>query len=240
VTIMNTRLVELLDDRLLGLRLVPAPERDALARGQQRWTCPTCGARAAGRDRFCSRCGRALGAALRPSAEGTVTIAFTDIEDYSGLLHHHTRVEIEKLLAFHNELVRHHVYESGGFEVKSLGDGFMLAFSSARGAIRCAMGIQRSLAEHNRMNPGGQLGVRIGLNSGDAVREGDDFFGLAVSFAARVTEKAQGGQILASELTRGLAGCWTGVRFLDRGHHVIKGFPGRHRIYEVEWSQDRP
>ena len=233
---MNARIAELLDERLLGLRLVAASEPDRVARSRQASVCPTCGAQAAGRHRFCSRCGRALGAVLRPSAEGTVTIAFTDIEDYSGLLHRHTRVEIEQLQALHNEIVREHVYRCAGFEVKFLGDGFMLAFSSARSALRCAMDVQRSLAEHNRLNPRARLRVRIGLNSGDAVRDGDDFFGLTVSFAERVTNKARGGQILASELTRGLAGWWTGVRFLDRGRHAIKGFPGRHKIYELDWQ----
>jgi class 3 adenylate cyclase len=228
-------MVDLLDEGLLGLRLAVPAEPEAVARSRRPAICPTCGARAAGSHRFCARCGRALGAVLRPSAEGTVTIAFTDIEDHTSLLQRHTRADVQELMAVHNGVVRRQVSDSGGFEVKFLGDGFMLAFPSARAAIRCAIGVQRALADHNRHNADGRIRVRVGLNSGDAVREDDDFFGLAVSFAARVMEKARGGEILAAELTRGLAGSWTGVAFRDRGSHRMKGFPGRHRLYEVEW-----
>lgn len=224
------------NERLLGLRLAAPSESGPIAGGQRRSVCPTCGARAARHHRFCTRCGRALGAVLRPSAEGTVTIAFTDIEDYTGLLHRHSRAQVEEFMTIHNELIRQQVSASGGFEVKFLGDGFMLAFASARAAIRCAMGIQRALADHNRLNPDRELRVRVGLNSGDALLKEDDFFGLAVSLAARVMEKAGGRQILITEVTRSLAGSWTGVSFLDRGRHYIKGFSGRHRLYEVVWS----
>jgi adenylate cyclase len=78
----------------------------------------------------------------------------------------------------------------------------------------------------------------VGLNSGDAVREGDDFFGLTVAMAARVTEKARGGQVLVTDLTRGLPGPWAEVRFVERGRHALNGFPGRHRLFEVHQQDD--
>jgi adenylate cyclase len=152
------------------------------------------------------------------------------------LLGRYTAAQAQELMAVHSDLVRDQLYDTGGFEVKFLGDGFMLAFPSARGAVRCAAGVQRALADHNRLNGDTGLSVRVGINTGDAVCEDDDFFGLAVSLAARVMAKARGGQILLTELTRGLAGSCTGVSFLDRGRHRVKGFPGRHRLFEVEWS----
>jgi adenylate cyclase len=230
-------LLDLIENGRADLRTPERSEASSPVPGAGRAICPTCGARAAGRHRFCARCGRALGAVLRPPAEGTVTIVFTDIKDYSGLLHRYTGAEIQRIMAAHNEIVRQQVYETGGFEVKFLGDGFMLAFPSARGAIRCAIGIQRDIVERNALGDSPEIMVRVGLNSGDAVREDEDFFGLAVSLAARVMERAEGGEILATELTRGLAGSWTGVRFADRGRQPLKGF-GRRRLFEVLWQDE--
>jgi adenylate cyclase len=139
-------------------------------------------------------------------------------------------------MAAHSDLVRDQLYATGGFEVKFLGDGFMLAFSSARGAVRCAAGVQRAVADHIRLNGDDGLSVRVGINTGDAVCDDDDFFGLSVSLAARVMAKARAGEILATDLTRGLAGSCEGVSFLDRGRHRVRGFPGRHRLFEVEWD----
>jgi class 3 adenylate cyclase len=148
MVVMTQKITDMLDDRLLGLRLTARPEPAAGSRGQQRTQCPTCGAMAAGSHRFCPRCGRALAAALRTSAEGTVTVAFTDVEDSCGIQQRYSGTEVQELMALHNRIVRRQVDGSGGFEVKFLGDGVMLAFSSARAALRCSVGVQLAFAEH--------------------------------------------------------------------------------------------
>ena len=76
----------------------------------------------------------------------------------------------------------------------------------------------------------------MGLNAGDVLRDEQDFFGAAVNLAARIAEKAKGGQILMSELVRGLAGPYPGFRYVSRGTHRLKGFPGRYKLYEVIWQ----
>ena len=78
---------------------------------------------------------------------GTVTILFTDIEGSTQLTEQLGDDDWLTVLREHNEIVRSQVIEYSGFEVKSQGDGFMLAFPSAKDALRCAIGIQR---------PGGQ------------------------------------------------------------------------------------
>jgi adenylate cyclase len=185
--------------------------------------------------RFCGQCGQALVAALGPSAEGTLTIMFTDIEGFTPLLRALDEEEAHELVHVHSWTVRECVQRKGGFEVKALGDGFMLVFTTACLAVRCAVDIQRALAEYNREHPQRPLLVRMGINSGDAYRHGEDYFGLAVSMAARVVTKARGGQILVTDTSRDLACPLDGVEFAERGRFQMKGFAGRHRLYEVVW-----
>jgi class 3 adenylate cyclase len=199
-------------------------------------TCPTCGAVVPEDSRFCGQCGQALAAALQPSAEGTLTIMFTDIEGFTPLLRSLDEEEAHELVHVHSWTVRECVQRKGGFEVKALGDGFMLVFSIARQAVRCAVDIQRALDEYNREHPQRPLLVRMGVNSGDAFRHGEDYFGLAVSMAARVVAKAHGGQILVTDTSRDLAGPLEGVEYEARGRFQMKGFAGRHRLYEVVWQ----
>jgi class 3 adenylate cyclase len=198
-------------------------------------TCPTCGAAVPKESRFCGQCGRALAASFQPSAEGTLTIMFTDIEGFTPLLRSLDQEEAHELVHVHSWTVRECVQRKGGFEVKALGDGFMLVFTTARQALRCAVDIQRALTEYNREHPQRPLLVRMGINSGDTFRHGEDYFGLAVTMAARVVAKARGGQILVTDISRDLAGPLDGVEYTPQGRFQMKGFAGRHRLYEVVW-----
>ena len=88
--------------------------------------------------------------------------------------------------------------------MKSQGDGFMIAFSSARRGLDCAMAIQRALQAHARSHPDEAIAVRMGLHTGEALKEGDDFFGTHVALAARIAAAARGGEILVSSLLKEL------------------------------------
>ena len=104
-----------------------------------------------------------------------------------------------------------------GREVKALGDGFMIAFASVRKALACAGAIQEGLEERNADSPGDELRVRIGVNTGEVVVEGDDLYGQAVNAAARIASRAKGGEILVSEIVRQLAGSGPGVHLRSTG-----------------------
>ncbi len=142
-----------------------------------------------------------LSAAVAP--DGTLTIVFTDIEDSTRLnASFGDRAWLEVLRA-HNALIVDATRRHGGTVVKGQGDGFMLAFPSARGALECARRIERDVAAAFD-DPGSPIRVRIGVHVGEVVREADDFFGHAVNYAARVAGAARGGEALVSALVHEL------------------------------------
>ena len=178
-------------------------------------------------------------AAERPSLEpgaapdGTVTILFTDIEGSTALNDRLGDVRWLELLRAHNRIVREQVKACQGFEVKSQGDGFMIAFPSARRAIRCAQAIQDAMARELADHPDGPVRVRIGLHTGEAIREESDFYGKNVVLAARIADQAQGGEILASSVVKDLADSSGDVHFEDPREVELAGLAGRHTVYKI-------
>ena len=169
----------------------------------------------------------------RVAPDGTVTLLFTDIEGSTQMAERLGDLRWLALLREHNAIVRAQIAQQGGFEVKTIGDAFMVAFGSARRAVLCAIGIQRGIARHGAEHPEQAMRVRIGLHAGEPVREGNDFHGRSVILASRITEKASGGEILASALLRELTESAGDIRF-DAGREVIlKGLTGTHHVYPV-------
>jgi class 3 adenylate cyclase len=176
----------------------------------------------------------APGLARHSDERGTVTILFTDIEGSTALAQRLGDKAYHTLLAEHNRILREQVARHGGHEVKSMGDGFMVAFASAARALSCAVDIQKAFAHHNETAEQ-PIRVRIGVNTGESIEEGGDYFGTAVTLAARIAARAQGGQILVSEVARAVGGSLAGVEFRDAGRKQLKGIKGRQRVYEVVW-----
>ena len=198
--------------------------------------------------------------------DGTVTIMFSDIEGSTALAERLGDRRFIELLREHNALIREKLKAHGGFEVKSEGDGFMLAFQSARRALECAIDIQRAFAERNvslpahpepvegRAEPAPSahastssaradrsvdaepIRVRIGLHTGEAIKEGDDFFGKHVNLAARVAGQAAGGEILVSSLLKELTESADEFAFGEGRAVGLKGISGKHRLFEVQWQ----
>lgn len=166
--------------------------------------------------------------------DGTVTILFTDIENSTALNERLGDQRWLEVLRAHNAVVRDCIREHGGYEVKSQGDGFMIAYPSPIEGLRCAISMQRHLADARELAE--PLRVRIGLHTGEAIREGDDFFGRSVTFAARLGAQADGGQILTSSVVRELAS-GTQIRFDDAGSVELKGLRGSQHVYRVDWSR---
>jgi len=171
---------------------------------------------------------------LRSSAapDGTVTIIFSDIEGSTDLA---TRLGDHKwleLLRWHDGVVAAQTDRQGGRVVKSLGDGHMIAFPSARSALHAAIGVQQSFQEPR---DGSLLKLRIGLHTGEVLREADDFYGRAVIMAARVAAQAHGNEILASSVVVELTQSLGFFEFGEPRSADLKGLPGTHQLFPVLW-----
>jgi len=152
------------------------------------------------------------------------TVLFTDIvqatERAAALGDHEWR----QLLARHHTLVRRELSRFRGREIDTAGDGFLAAFDGPARAVRCAHAVTRLLRD--------QLGidVRAGLHTGECERLEEKLAGLAVHIGARVAALAGPGEVLVSNTVKDLV-AGSGLRFEDRGDHVLKGVPGRWRVF---------
>jgi predicted ATPase/class 3 adenylate cyclase len=161
-------------------------------------------------------------------ASGTVTFLFTDIEGSSALWDRVPRL-MERALARHDHLLRGAVADAGGDVFATGGDGFAVAFQSAEDAVQAAVNCQFALlAEEWDRNA--VIRVRMGLHTGVAERRDGDYYGRAVSRAARISAAAHGCQVLLSAATAALIadGGWT---FLDAGELDLRGFERRERVF---------
>jgi class 3 adenylate cyclase len=174
--------------------------------------------------------------ARQTAPDGTVTILFSDIEGSTTMTQRLGDLKAQGVLRAHNAIVRRQVAAHGGFEVKSLGDGFMLAFASARRALHCAIGLQRAFATYNREHPDEPVKVRIGLHTGEAIKEAEDVFGRHVILASRIANQAKGGQILVSSLLKELTESAGDIRFDEAFEVELKGLAGLNRVYAVVWE----
>jgi class 3 adenylate cyclase len=168
--------------------------------------------------------------------DGTVTIMFSDIEGSTVLAEQLGDERWLKLLHRHNAVIRRQLAANSGFEVKSQGDGFMVAFGSARSALQCAIAIQHDLAAYRDQSGSQVMRVRIGLHTGEVIREQEDFFGHTVILAARIGAKANGGGILVSAVLRGLVAGSHEFQFGESREEQLKGLRDPQRVYEVCWE----
>ncbi len=164
----------------------------------------------------------------------TATFLFTDLVGSTELTASMSAEQAEEVRRRHFALLRGGVESTGGREVKNLGDGLMVVFSSASRALSCAIEIQQALDRHNRRSDI-SLEVRIGLASGEATEEEGDFFGDPVVEAARLCARAGPGEILATELLRLTVGRHTSVEFVPLGPLELKGLPAQVSAVEVRW-----
>lgn len=167
---------------------------------------------------------------------GAATFLFTDIVGSST----HWDVSPRRMrvaLAAHDEILRAAVAHAGGHLVKHTGDGVMAVFHTVGEAIDAAVAAQLRLGDTAWTDIDAvELQVRMGIHTGEAESRANDYFGLAVTRAARLMSAAQGGQILVSEISAVLAtdaGLPTGVTLIAGGETALKGVSRRERPLQV-------
>jgi class 3 adenylate cyclase len=112
----------------------------------------------------------------------------------------------------------------------------MIAFASPRDGVECSIAIQRALAARIDAGTSEPIRVRMGLHTGEAIRERDDFFGRNVVLAARIAAQANGGEILVSSPLKELASAVSDLSFGDPRELGLKGLSGTHTVHPVEWE----
>ena len=160
------------------------------------------------------------------------TFMFTDIVGSTNLAEALGNEAWERVLRWHDDLLRGLVATAGGEIVNSTGDGFFVAFDSARQGIDCAVSIQRALRDH-RDSTGFAPSVRIGVHSAEANRRGTDYSGMGVHVAARVAALAGGGEILATDETLAEAG---DVATADAREAQVKGVTASVSLASITWT----
>ncbi len=172
---------------------------------------------------------------MSAQATETISVLMTDLVGSTAIADRVGPEAAEVLRAEHFGLLRGTFEHSGGREVKNLGDGLMVAFSSTSQSLTCAAQMQQAIESRNRRSEE-RLEVRIGLSLGEASVEDGDFFGEPVVEASRLCAAAEGGQILVSDLVRQVGGARDGYRFRSLGGLELKGISEPVQAFELEWE----
>jgi class 3 adenylate cyclase len=165
----------------------------------------------------------------------TCTILFTDLVGSTELRSRLGDDAFDARRQTHDRLLTDAIGRHGGELVKHEGDGVMAVFSSAADALSSASAMQRGL-EREGLRHDAPFVARVGVSAGDVMEEGGDYHGTPVVEAARLCNAATGGQILAADVVRVLAGSRGSHQLVPVGDLELKGLPDRVVAWEVEWS----
>jgi len=160
---------------------------------------------------------------------------FTDLVGSTALASQLSQEAFDDLRRTHFGVLREALAATGGTEVKNLGDGLMVVFPAASGALACAVAMQQAVDRDNAAAVW-PLGLRIGVSAGEATRESTDYFGDPVIEASRLCARAEAGQILVTQLVRANAGRRTPHAFTSLGELELKGLPDPVEALTVLWE----
>src|SRR4051794_13267101 len=170
--------------------------------------------------------------ALKRIDRRLAAILAVDIAGYSRMMGAEESGTLDTLKEWYSGVFNPLVGEHGGRIVKLMGDGALVEFASVVDAVNCAVGIQERLPQFNEARDGGpQVKLRIGVNLGDVIIEGDDLFGDGVNVAARLQETAEPGEVVLSATAWEHAGGRIAAKFEDGGERVLKNIAKPVRIF---------
>ncbi len=162
-----------------------------------------------------------------------VTILFTDLVGSTSLFQRRGDDAADAIRRDHFIRLRAAIADHAGREVKSTGDGLMAAFPSAVGAVRCAVAMQRASASQSH-----RLQLRVGLDAGEPLPDGDDLYGTPVIVASRLCDCAEPGEILTSDLIRQIVGPRTPEVIEPAGTRRLHGITQRVATARVRWQEE--
>jgi len=162
-----------------------------------------------------------------PVQRRLAAILAADVAGYSRLMGADEEGTLERLKAHRRELIDPKISEHSGRIVKTTGDGLLVEFASVVDAVRCAVEIQRAMADRNADVPEDKRVIfRIGVNLGDVIIDGDDIYGDGVNIAARLESLAEPGGLCVSRAVRNQIRDKLPYQFADMGEQASKILPG--------------
>jgi len=168
------------------------------------------------------------------STRRLAAILAADVAGYSRLMGEDEEGTLAELKALRRELSDPKVKEHRGRIVKTTGDGLLIEFASVVDAVRCAVEVQRAMAERNADVPADRrIELRMGINLGDIIRDGRDIYGDGVNVAARLEGLAEPGGICVSRVVRDQVRDKLDFSFEDMGEQQVKNIARPIRVHRV-------
>ena len=171
---------------------------------------------------------------MRTLPQGTVTFLFSDVEGSTKLAKELGDAAWAELLEAHRQLMRHAFAAHGGLEVDTQGDSFFVVFTRATDAVAAALEGQHALGAH-AWPADGQVRVRIGLHTGEAVARDNHYIGQEVHRTSRICDSGHGGQIVVSQTTAELVrdGLPDGATLALLGDFRLKDIAQPQRLFQL-------
>jgi TolB-like protein/class 3 adenylate cyclase len=161
-------------------------------------------------------------------------ILAADVAGYSRLMGAEEEGTLERLKALCRELVDPKIAEHKGRIVKTTGDGMLVEFASVVDAVRCAVAVQQAMPGRNTsVGADSRIELRIGINLGDVIVEGDDLYGDGVNIAARIEALADAGAVFVSNTVHDHVRDRLPFVFEDLGEQQVKNIARPVRVYRV-------
>ena len=168
-------------------------------------------------------------------------ILVADVVGYSRLMGADEEGTLARLNAHRDEVIHPSIDTHKGRIVELMGDGLLAEFASVVDAVRCAVDIQEAMSERNADLPEGQrIHLRIGINLGDIIVEGDDIYGDGVNVAARMEGLAEPGGICMSGTVVDHVKGKVELDFEDMGEQLVKNIEKPVRVYRIAVASEQP
>jgi adenylate cyclase len=170
----------------------------------------------------------------QPVERRLAAILAADVAGYSRLMGADEEGTHERLRTLFREVVDPTITGHRGRSVKNTGDGILVEFASVVDAVRCAVEVQRAMADRNDDVPTERrIEFRVGINLGDVIAEAGDIFGDGVNVAARLEALAEPGGICISRVVRDQVRDKLDIVFEDMGEQQVKNIARPVRVYRV-------
>jgi adenylate cyclase len=167
-------------------------------------------------------------------------ILAADVSGYSRLMGVDEEGTLAALKALRRELTDPKIKEHRGRIVKTTGDGLLIEFASVVDAVRCAVDVQREVAERNAdVRPDRRIEFRMGINIGDIIKDGRDIYGDGVNVAARLEALAEPGGICVSRVVRDQVRDKLDFSFEDMGQQQVKNIARPIRVHRILLGEGR-